>query len=307
MRVDIYNYTDYCKYMHDYCLARKQREPFFTYRYVAQKIGFSSAGFLTQIIQGKSKLPVRLIEAFVELFEMTEKQAGYFELLVEFNHAKTHSQKRTIFESLRTYPRSIAKTVDARHYEYYDKWYYTAIRELLHFYPFDGQDYEALGKALVPAISIREARKAVALLLKLGFLRKDGNGRFVLADLFITTGKQVQSVAANNFVLSTIDLGKAALDRFGKTQRELAALTVSISQKGHAALMEKVAQFRHEVFQIAQNDSDVDRVLQVNIQAFPLTKIRSAKIVPNAEDITKMQGSVLESVDFPVMKKRKTL
>jgi hypothetical protein len=71
--------------------------------------------------------------------------------------------------------------------------------------------------------------------------------------------------------------------------------------------MEKVAQFRHEVFQIAQNDSGIDRVYQVNIQAFPLTKIRPAKIVPIAEDATKKQGPLLENADFPVVTKRKTL
>ena len=37
-------------------------------------------------------------------------------------------------------------------------------------------------------------------------------------------------------------------------------------------LKEKIKQFRQEILDLVQNDSDIDRVFQVNINAFPITQ-----------------------------------
>jgi len=89
--------------------------------------------------------------------KLTKKQEEYFETMVYFNEAKTVEEKKLYFERLMRYYDSKAYRVDAKQYEYYSKWYYIAVRELLAIGNFS-DDYSAIGQALNPAIRTEEAR-----------------------------------------------------------------------------------------------------------------------------------------------------
>ena len=52
----IFDYTDYRKFLRDRFVETKAKEPTFTYRNLALRAGFKSAGFFTQVLQGKTNL-----------------------------------------------------------------------------------------------------------------------------------------------------------------------------------------------------------------------------------------------------------
>jgi uncharacterized protein (TIGR02147 family) len=60
-------------------------------------------------------------------------------------------------------------------YEFYTKWYYTAVLALIDFFPFS-DDYKALGAKLSPPITETEAKKAITLLKKLEMIKENLTG-----------------------------------------------------------------------------------------------------------------------------------
>ncbi len=273
--VDPFEYLSYRKLLKDLYEERRAEHKYFSYRYIAQKVGFSSRGFFTNIIAGKRNISAENVFKFAELFGFNKIQTEYFELLVNFDQAKDHSRKRFYLEKILGHKKSKIKVTDAQHYEFYSRWYYTAIRELIDIYPFSG-DYEELAKKVSPPIKVSEAKKAVALLEKIGFIRKNAEGIYEQTDAFITTGYEAQSVAITNFLMETADLAKEAIDRYSQEKRDISALTFTLSEEGFNTIKERLKSFRRELLEIVREDKNhkrQDRVYHINFHVFPLTKI----------------------------------
>ena len=68
-----------------------------------------------------------------------------------------------------------------------------------------------------------------------------------------------------------IELGKESLDRFDKKERDISNLTVTVSEETFEIIKKKTAELRSQIMAMACAEQTPDKVLQVNIQLFPLT------------------------------------
>ena len=271
--IDIFEYIDYRKLLKDLYNERRAENPHFSYRFIAQKVGFSSAGFFANIIQGKRNISPEFIFGFARVFKFKKAETEYFELLVNFDQAKNHEQKKYYFEKMLSSKHSKIKLIEKQHYEFYNKWHYTAVREVLDIFKFNGEDYGELAKMVSPPITAADAKKAIELLLNMGFIRKNKDGYFEQIDPFITTGYEAQSIAITNFLMSTIDLAKQAIDRYPRDRRSISTLSFSISNEGYKAVDERLKTFRREILEIARADKNKDRIYHVNFQIFPVSRL----------------------------------
>lgn len=271
----IFDYSDYRLFLKDYLLAVREKG-LFTYEDLGQKVGFSSKGFVTQIIQGKCKIPNTKIHAFGEALGLKKKALDYFELLVNFNQAKTHREKNENFQELISRFKNRIQNIGPDKHDFYSAWYYSAIRSLLSYYPFKG-DYKELGQQLNPPITPSQAKKAIELLQRLSLIVKKDDGYYHLTDRILSTGDPVDSIALVNYHRATMDLAKEALERFPKDQRDSSTLTLGLSEEGYRAVIEKITALRKDLLDIARFDHNIDRVIQVNLHAFPQTKIPKEK------------------------------
>jgi uncharacterized protein (TIGR02147 family) len=275
--ISVFDYTDYRKLLKELYEERKKEQAFFSYRYMGQKVGFKSAGFFTNIIQGKRNISPDIIFKFAELFKFTKRETEYFETLVLYDQAKQHAQKKFYYEKILSMAKSKVKELVADQYEYFDKWYYVAVRELLNFYPFKG-NYQELGKMLRPSITPSEAKKAVDLLERLGLIQKDSDGIYKLSDKTVTTGVNGPLVAIHNFQQTTLDMAKQAIDRFARNERSISTLTLSLSSQTYKTIEEKLMAFENEVMELIKGDQNkIDRVYQFNFQIYPLTGVLDEK------------------------------
>ncbi|MBD3419464.1 MAG: TIGR02147 family protein [Chitinivibrionales bacterium] len=272
--IDVFEFLDYRKLLKNLYEERKAQFPHFSYRYIAQKVGFSSAGFLTNIISGKRNISAEYIFRFAELFKFNKAETEYFELLVHFNQANSHEQKRYYFEKILANKKSKIAITDARHYEFYSKWYYTAIREIVDAYPIS-DNFDKLAKLVFPPIKPAEAKKAVELMELTGFIKKDKNGIYEQTETFITTGYEAKSVAITNFLMQMADLAKAAIDRIPRNKRTISSLTYTISEEGYQQIHERLKSFHREILEIVRADkkeNKQDRVYHINFHVFPISK-----------------------------------
>jgi uncharacterized protein (TIGR02147 family) len=267
----VFEYNDYRKFLKDFYDEKKSENPHFSYRFLADRVGFKSAGHFTQILQGKANISIHLIERFAQFIKLNKKERQYFQELVLFNQARKHEDKKRHFERLLSFRESSVRVVTEDQYEFYSEWYYTAVREILNFYTFEG-DYAELAKMVEPPISPLEAKKAVKLLEKLGLIQQDETGTYALTDKMLTTGYHARAVVLNNHVLNSLRLAETALDHFSRDERNLSTVSVSVSPQGYNRIVEELRAFRRRMLDIARNDTDISRAYQFNFQFFPLSK-----------------------------------
>jgi uncharacterized protein (TIGR02147 family) len=271
--ITIYDYTDYRQYLRDYYAEQKAKNPAFSYRYFAKRAGFNSSGLYKDIVDGRTGITRSLVLRFATAMKLSSRQQEYFETMVYFNEAKTVEEKKLYFERLMKYHNSKAFRVDAGQYEYYSKWYYIAVRELLATGNFK-DDYSAMARSLNPAIRTEQAKKAVELLKDLGFIQKDKNGHYKAVDKILTTGTEIKSLAVANFQRAMMDLARDAIDRHPVEHRNISTVTFSVSRETYDDIKAELVASRKRILGMVERGENETMVCQLNMQLFPLTQIK---------------------------------
>jgi uncharacterized protein (TIGR02147 family) len=271
----VFSFLDYRAFLRQAFDARKSKSAKFSYRYLAGKTGLN-AGFLLRVMKGERNLSLNHAMKIAEAFGLGKKESEYLELLILFNQADVPKEKLMYHKKLLAFPKTKIKTVEPAQFDFYDKWYYTAIREVLNFHPFRG-DFEKLAGMLEPAIKPAEAGNAVDVLAKLGFLRKGPSGSYALDSQFIGSGPAVPATVIHKYQLATMELAMGALGRFSREERDVSTVSLSLSAKGLEAVKERTREFRKGLMEIADGDTAADRAFQLNIQLFPVSRKAKGK------------------------------
>jgi uncharacterized protein (TIGR02147 family) len=267
----LFEYLEYRDFLKDHYDFNKARFAFFSYRYIAAKTGLD-ASFYVKVLQKQLHISDKAVEPLCQFLKLNRSETEYFKILFQFNKAKQQDKSKQYFEKLIELREPRVHTLEAAKYEFYNKWYYIAIRELLNYYRFSG-DCKELAAKLNPPISATDARKAIELLVDLSLIKKGDDGRFVLTEQFVTTGESWNSIAIENFQKEVIRLAAESIGRIAKKNRETSTVTVSVSRKCFNAMKERLREVRKELLEMTRLDENPEGVFQINFQIFPLTQI----------------------------------
>ncbi len=267
----IYTYLDYRQYLRDICATKKKLNPHFSYRYLSEKVGIRSGGFFSWVLQGKRNISDRLALDLARFFKLDKHEAVYFELLVAFNQAATHEERKHAFDRLLSMRRGSVKQVDEDQGEFYRTWYYSAVRELVAVVQVTDDNCTEAAAFLLPPIKPSEFGNALAVLARLGMIRKNERGIYERSDAVISSKGHIPLVVLHDYQISSMELAKAAFDRFGRGERELSTVTMSIDNEAYMKVIERLAIFRAEVMEIARSVKEPSRIMQLNLHYFPLS------------------------------------
>lgn len=267
----IFDYTNYQTFLKEYYESEKKKKRFFSYQYLADHCGFKSKTYLFKVIKGEKALTVEGAQKIGTFLKLKKKELAYFEAIVLFTNAKSIEDREKYFEQLQKLSKSsISSKLRQNQFDYFNNWYNAVIRELACIRDWNG-DYEKLAKMVVPEITVKETKNSVQLLIDCGLIKLDENNKYIRYNRAITTGDDVVSLAVNHFQKENLQLASQAIDRFERKDRDISTLTVSISESGAETIKNEIAQFRKKLIDIVNKEKNVDRVYQINFQAFPLS------------------------------------
>jgi len=276
MKPNLFEFTDYRKFINAFYQAKKAENPAFSFQVFCNKAGFPNKGFVHNVIHGVKNLSRTSAMKFAEAMDLRKTEADYFENLAFFNQAKTFKERDHYFEKLSavrpmTTQASVAKLVRADQFDFYAKWYHSVVRSIIDMFPMK-HDHKWIAKNLQPRISPVLVRQSVALMLKHGLIERQKNGTLKVKDKVITTGPEAQSLAVGRFHLEMMKLAAQALKEIPADKRHITGLTLGISQKAYAKITEEILAFQDRIMEIAKDDTASDGVYQLNFHFFPLTK-----------------------------------
>ena len=269
--VSIYDYSDFRGYLKAGFAFEKMKNPSFSHRYLAQRLGLSTPNLILLVIQGKRNLTPTIRFKLSAFFKHTKREALYFEHIVSFAQAKTHDERAMHYASMLDLKRKIKTApIERQQYEYYSNWYNPVVRELVCAADFNG-DFKTLAKRLSPQISPEQAKRSVDLLFDLGLIKKDGK-HFIQIDPLVSTGPVADSIAVAGFHRKTAQLAAESFDRHTRQERTITSCTVSLSEEHFQMLKRESADLRKRALELAVEPDSANRVYQLNIHLFPVSK-----------------------------------
>lgn len=268
---EVLNYTNYRQFLIDYYQFQKQHNPNFSLRYFANRAKFPSHSLLKYLMEGKRNLSKTTLVKLSLALGLNREQAQYFENLVFFNQAHSLEEKGFFYEKLVSAPgKSTFRKLEDSQLQIFRKWQNIAIREMLNLKEFHG-NAAWISSQLLPRVEPYEVEESLKMLLTSGLIRKTANG-FKTADPDITTDDEVTSFLVKNYHAQMIKLAAWAQDEIPTPERDISSVCFAIKESELPKLKKQLQLMRKELRNFAAENRDGERIVQVNIQLFPLSK-----------------------------------
>lgn len=284
--VDLFQFVDFRSYLREAFAQLKANNSAYSQRFIAQKIGVASTGWISDMLGGRRNLTSTQMVHLSTLLRHTAREKAYFEVLVGYNQAASIDEKNRFYEQLLTFREVSAELIDRDRFEYFSEWHHSAIRERLLVEPFRG-DYRALARTMEPPISPAAAQKSIELLLQLGMISHDKTtGEYRPVAVHVKKQSGFDQVHYFNYLRANMQLGMESLVRIPKDERYMSALCTALSEESFKELTEDFRALRRKMMSLSERDSrqrrtttepEHMRVYQCLIELFPLSQDMEAK------------------------------
>lgn len=268
---DIFEFTDYREFIQAWHTASKKSRPKVTYRLIADTLGFNSPAHVLMVLKGKANLSEEHALRLATLMKLNKKETKYLIEIINYNQHRSVQGKKRSLKKMARLNNTGTTLLKADQYEYYQKWYYSVIHEILSFYPFRG-DFKNLAKMVHPPISQREAAQAVALLVRLEFIKKDDNGSYSCEYPGISAYAEGHSLVLSSYADTMINQGRLALQKLPGDERSISWAGISMSKATFEKAKDEAREFRKRIVAMAQQDQAPDRAYHFNMQIFPVSQ-----------------------------------
>ena len=267
---DLFNYLEYRDYLKDAYEERRRSQPYFSYRFIGNRVGMDSS-YLTRLFQKKLHLGDELVERMAGTFGLDGEALEYFRILVSFNKTRIEAQARVFHDQLMRLRGVKYRVVQREQEEFFANWIHVALRSLLDYHPFDG-DFDALGAELSPCVSGDEIKESLFLLERLGLAKRTDTGYEIL-DNHLHSGENWDAAAIMAFQKSTLELAARSLDTVPPAHRDISTMTMNIDAQTLEDVKIMVREFQENIANLVERSATSDRVYQMNVQIFPLSRI----------------------------------
>ena len=269
-RPSVFSCTDYCQFLRSCYLWLKETDNKYSHRFIAREIGATSGGWFSDVLSGRITLSPRFIIPLCRLFQLSEKETAYFQLLIAMSQTQLPEEKQRILKEMLLCRELDVDTITTEHFEFYSKWYIPVIRELL----FDIQcsdDWEMLARKLTPAITTKEAREAVEILIRCELVTYNEQGYLTPLQRILKKDSSTASVYWYIYMSSLLRLSQETLKTCPKNERDYSAITVMLSKEALSKAAEITKRYRRDLLSLGELDGDDKRAYQCCIQLFPVS------------------------------------
>lgn len=270
--VHIFEYLDYRQYLRDFYAGQKALRKSFSHRAFSRRAGLRSSNYLSLIMKGQRDLSSEMAPRFAKACGLVRREADFFCDLVAYGQAQSTAERHRAYERLARFRKfRDAHRLVGEQTAYHQHWYMPALRELVTLASFR-EEPKWIAAALEPKISEREASEALAILIKLGLLVRDESGRLRQAQAIVTTGPGPLGHQIFAYHQGMIALAQRALDQLPREERDISSVTLCVAEATLPLVKRKLEELRQELLQLAEAETAPERVVQLNLQFFPLSR-----------------------------------
>jgi uncharacterized protein (TIGR02147 family) len=230
------------------------------------------SGLLYAILKGKRKISAAMRPRFARALQLKEREAQYFELLIQFNQAASLEDQNHYFQNLSRFRNSRAMIIGDDQYRFFSQWYYPVI---WNYFGIDRNQSNpaAIARRIQPAVTPAQVEEAIRLLLSLKLIKRTSNG-YAVVENHLAAEKDFTGVVARQYNKTFIAMAADVLDTVPAEQRQYNTLVTSTSAKGFTEIRERMKAFHQEIMAVVDRDREADRVYIFCMQMFPAMRMK---------------------------------
>jgi len=272
----VWEYSDYRSWLTDTFHARKAIHSWYSYGVLAQRAGFKARDYLLRVMRGDKKLSLDGASRLAGALDLSGKEQEYFLALVEYNQAKDDAERELAWKKLqsalsRGRSASRPRRLTSIHREILSEWHHLALRSHLEMHPA-GDDWDALGKRLLPSRTGAAVRRSMRLLEQAGLVEKHDDGLWHTTDKSLAISPEVGGPALRSFHRDCLRLAEQSLEAVPRPERHVSGLTLGISPRVYEQLCQRLEEVHLEFSRIADLDDKADQVYHLTLAFFPMTR-----------------------------------
>ncbi len=265
-------FQDYREFLRALFAEKQRLNARFSFRKFSSVVGFKSPNYLQMILDGRRNLTPATAATIADRLKLSAAERAYFVALVKRAAAvNDHERALAERERLGALKRMVAKDIPAAQKEVFGRWFYLLVRELF-LLKGASADPAWLSARLGGVISETEARNAVELLLRLGFLVASDTGYKPAEPVLDTDDQQMQAVLMRDFHSGLLRMWSENLEHLGAREQELGVLNIPLDSRKIPELRRRIRQFQDEIIGFVQDESNADCVVQLGTYLIPFPR-----------------------------------
>lgn len=270
MNVDIYSFSEPRDFLNAVLEDKKNKNPRFSARSWAQKMGFKNHTSLLLLLNGKRPIRSEHVQKINSSLGLENEEETYFRLLVQRSTCSDPSEKRDIENRLRVLNPAIEQTlIDTNRFRSIAGWLHMALLEMTELSDFK-DDPSWIQSRLKFEVSTEEINDALDRLVELGLLQASGDS-LQKTSASLTTPKNRASDAIREHHRQVLDIAKISVDQQGVSERVLNSCTMTVDSSRLPEAQELILKFRKEMAKLMEA-SPGDETYQLSVQFFKLTE-----------------------------------
>ena len=277
--VCVYSFQDYREYLQNIYEFRKKNIEYYSYRRFSRDLGFSSFGYIRNIIHGKKNLGESGVFKITESLKFNSRERDYFKELVSYGQASTPEDKKKYKQALSDLAPSKYQRIIKEDLSYFlTNRACSILGPLVIIYDNEfSSDPLWIARRVKFNFSTMEIQQALLFLIENKFLvKKNGNYQYISRK--ISTPDEVKSNAIQKFHKNLLKESMDALS-FPISEREFSHHTLTISQDRLPELKKKMKEIQNELrLWINQGEQDSDKknkvCISINMQMYPISTLR---------------------------------
>jgi uncharacterized protein (TIGR02147 family) len=270
-RPSVYQYDDFRAFLRAAYEALKAEDPGYSYRKFARDAGISNPGYLLDVMIGKRTLSHNQALKMAPVFGLNEAETEFLLRLTDFGQAKRDSERQALYqELLQRRNRSRFARFSPSLVKYYLDYRLSRVRCAVNASDFRG-DFESLGRFLEPPLAPSVVRKYVQDLEEWGLIQRGSGGRYHVTQKFVEPPPTLSALVRRlnrEWILQASEVPF----KFGPADRHISTLLIMVSEETRKKLMERAENFRKEMLDLVEKDTDPEMILQLSVQLFPKSR-----------------------------------
>jgi uncharacterized protein (TIGR02147 family) len=267
----IYVFDDYIKFLDEwFSYARRFGV---TKKSFLAETGITSAAFLTDLLAGRRKLSVKHIPSFCSVLKLCGDEAAYFDALVKKGIAKKAEEiAAAAFTLSELRIKNLSSLLGKKNLEYFTSWKFPVVREYLVARKAIGSLKDVVDSLVIYKLTSREVESILKKLARWGmaeYVEASGVWR-ALETKAVFKYDELPHVVVSDAKRDMIDTAVKAMEILNKDDRHVTMAIRSMSRKKYDDFCQRIDELRREFLELPVEPGSEDRVVTLNIQAFPV-------------------------------------
>ena len=272
-KIDLYKEHSCVSYLKSVYLEIKNIQKSFTLNDYSKELGFGHNNTMAQIHTGHRQLSQKSAVRIAEILRLNRHEKHYFLALLELSLSKTQAEKEKMMALVLELKGRYGKQYEAREeLQFFNRWHHSVVFELLQ--ANTAKTTKDIAKSCTMSLSEEEVTESLNLLEQLGLAAQDkpGSKQYIKIKDDFSAGGRVPGMAIIRYHQEMMNLAKASLEETPPNYRDISSVTISVNEELVERLKADIAMFRKYLLFMASQCEDAGKVMQVNIQLFPLNK-----------------------------------